>query len=703
MAEQALIFSVRLLDGRYHGAGDWPPSPFRLFQALVAAAHLGREATEAETAALRWLEHLAPPIIAAPKAQPAGTTAYWVPRNGADAFGGNLARAAQARDAKYSKPQLFDARVPLLYVWRFADDGGHAAALVRLADLLYQLGRGVDMAFALAETCEAAEAERRLALHPGSVHRPTPQGSRYALRCPQPGASLDSLRRHHAEQLSRLRGGYFRQAAPPTFQTLGYDAPPLRFLYELRPGDTGAGFAALPLTHAVRLAEAVRDHIAERLRPHHPGQVERYLMGREAGEADKALRVRIVPLPSIGHAHTPEGIRRVLVEVPPDCPVPAADIDWACAGAALPEAGGVLVPTKDGGMLDHYGIGGGPARWARVWRTVTPVALPVHRSRGARGGGRRADSEDDIAHAARQALRHAGWDARADVRRIQRELFEAKGTRAEGFAHGRFAAAQLYHLEIAFEQPVAGPVLVGNGRYLGLGLLRPVAAVGRDLFALPLLPENRPRSAERAAFLEAVRRALMSLARDADGSVGRLFSGHEPDGSAARSGRHEHVFLAAEDRDGDGLIDRLWIVAPWRADRRAKAGRLARDGFERVASTLARVRAGRLGVIEFAGFEGLDGQEPLVRCSQRWASVTAFVPTRFPKPGEDACAAVAADLALECLRRGLPRPAVQVKALEAGPRGGVRAYAQLDFAVAVSGPLLLGRDSHSGGGLFRAE
>ena len=37
-----LCISVTLLDGRFHGRGDggvpeWPPSPLRLFQALVAA------------------------------------------------------------------------------------------------------------------------------------------------------------------------------------------------------------------------------------------------------------------------------------------------------------------------------------------------------------------------------------------------------------------------------------------------------------------------------------------------------------------------------------------------------------------------------------------------------------------------------------------------------------------------------------------
>ena len=35
-----LVIHVHLHEGRYHGEGDWPPCPARLFQALVAAAGL---------------------------------------------------------------------------------------------------------------------------------------------------------------------------------------------------------------------------------------------------------------------------------------------------------------------------------------------------------------------------------------------------------------------------------------------------------------------------------------------------------------------------------------------------------------------------------------------------------------------------------------------------------------------------------------
>ena len=69
-----LHITVHFLCGRYHGRNrkkmleDFPPSPMRLFQALIAASHrgsYGRRNAEARDNALRWLENLAPPIIVA--------------------------------------------------------------------------------------------------------------------------------------------------------------------------------------------------------------------------------------------------------------------------------------------------------------------------------------------------------------------------------------------------------------------------------------------------------------------------------------------------------------------------------------------------------------------------------------------------------------------------------------------------------------
>ena len=92
-----LCLSVRFLDGAFHGRADqgepeWPPSPLRLFQALVAAAAARwneRRAISHASPALRWLESLPPPLIVVPASVQAATTGYrlYVPDNVGDLVG----------------------------------------------------------------------------------------------------------------------------------------------------------------------------------------------------------------------------------------------------------------------------------------------------------------------------------------------------------------------------------------------------------------------------------------------------------------------------------------------------------------------------------------------------------------------------------------------------------------------------------------
>ena len=96
-----------------------------------------------------------------------------------------------------------------------------------------------------------------------------------------------------------------------------------------------------------------------------------------------------------------------------------------------------------------------------------------------------------------------------------------------------------------------------------------------------------------------------------------------------------------------------------------------------------------------------EGEEK--RCSDlREGSLTEYQPTRHAKhvsPEE----ALLSDVRAELLRRGLPMPTrIEVTSLQQGPRGGLAGHLSLYFAVAVSGPILIGRTRHAGGGLFCA-
>lgn len=715
-----LLLSIRFHDGRYHGAGDWPPAPARLFQALVAGASRGAALEEESRAALKWLERLEPPIIVVPVARKGQPYQNYVPNNDLDKFGGDRRKVGKIRTDKHIRPHIFDAGRPLLFIWRLvnhAQDGTHAQTVFKIADRLYQLGRGIDMAWAWGELLNTDEVETRLTEHGGIMYRPNAGSKGKALLCPQAG-SLASLETRFAAGQSRFTRiqqgrktlGTFSQAPKPSFAKIMYNAQSRHFLFELRTLTSDESFVSWPPTRVAELVTAIRDKVAERLKealPEEAGKIDRVFIGRGATEADKATRVRILALPSIGHTHADHAIRRVLVEIPPNCPLRTDDVTWTFSGLETtdPTTGETLwnlVRSEDHRMLGHYGIGGGERDGSRVWRTVTPAALPVMRKGHGTTGAQRAATEVKTAHAVMQALRHAEVSERVESIRVQREPFDRNGTRAEAFAvPSRFAATGLHHVEISFARAVSGPLVIGNGRYLGLGLMAPKKDASYGVLVFPITTDTSISTADTGLLLHAVRRALMSLAKDKRGRVPRLFSGHESDGAPAGSGRHEHIFLAADDADGDGCIDRLIVTAPWVCDRTIQGSRQDRVDFDGVVTDLSTIRAGRLGVIILGPASDLTVGDPLVGPARVWESRAPYRPTRHAGRGKDMKAATAHDAIAECRRRGLPRPQVEVLEIKAGPNGGnPTARIRLRFAVAVEGPLLLGRDSHKGGGLF---
>jgi CRISPR-associated protein Csb2 len=672
----------------------------------------------------------------------------FVPNNDLDTVAGDPRRIAKIRAPKFTKPVIFNSSMSLLYAWQFEEGENQAKQICCIAERLYQLGRGVDMAWAWGEIIETLELYAQLEMHGGVVHRPNKSGLGRPLLCPQSGslASLDNRfkamgKRFRLTKVGRQAQQLFTQPPKPRFVLVSYDSPTRLYLFELRQSLRASEFVPYRLAQASALVETLRDRGAERLSqrlPSHAAMIERVFIGRGANEADKATRIRIIPLPSIGSPHVVPSIRRVLVEIPPDCPIRADDIAWSFSGLAIseqvnPETGEVvetiLVSTDELGMLAHYGIGRDSRASNRMWRTVTPAVLPLEAVRRridrerfqrqreaahgkpdallkeAKAGSERVNEESRAAAAVVQACRHAGVSVRPEVIRVQREPFESRGARAEAFANGtRFSKERLWHVEITFADGVLGPLLIGDGRYLGLGLLAPVRDATRDTLVFSLSSKLKIRIEESSALVEATRRALMSLSRDSSGSVPRLFSGHEADGAPAASGKHDHVFLVADDADGDGYVDRLIIVAPWACDHSARSDRKTRNLFEDVVSRLETVRAGQLGIIELGRPSCFSDSDPMLGPARIWNSRTPYLATRHAGRRKDAREALFRDVMTECIRRDLPKPEVTVLNYAALPNGrGLSAKVQLRFATAIRGPLLLGRNSHKGGGLFAAE
>jgi CRISPR-associated protein Csb2 len=722
---QRLVLSIHLHDDRYHGAGEWPPAPARVFQALVAGVARANRFPDNVAGAFRWLESLPAPVIATPPSRVGQRVTMFVPNNDADTLGGDLARVSEIRTKKTVQPRLLESHSRFLYAWPLEGSPAEATTIAGVADQLYQLGRGLDMAFCVADIVDDTELEETLATHRGPIHRPSFGGdNELSLACPRAG-SFASLVRRYSEAAERLRpsdgGELFFQPPKPQFAQVSYDARAWRQAYELRRvraddterDDEEGAFFSWSLTRALDLVQRIRDGAAARLRAAIPDltpAIDRTIIGRKPNGDDAGpieWRLRIVPLPSIGHPHADHAIRRVLIDLPPGGPLSAADVHWALSGMRTidPSTGEVdpfvLVPSPTDTMTERYGTR------ARRWRTVTAAALPdsskrrridpVRKHEEAKGSRERTAEESCAAVSVAAALRHAGVEAHIVSLRAQREPLTGKGARAEKFADGRFAKERLWHLEIELDRAVDGPLAIGDGRFLGLGVLEPV--VMAETFLALRICEGLAHPVDVVALARSFRRAVLACAQRSLGErrLPSFFTGHGPDGEPARGENEPHVAFHFD------APDRLLVFAPHEVRRRAPWRKEQQyiATLERVMQEMSVLRAGRAGLLRLAPALLRRESDPLFTMSQTWVSRSPYTVNRHLKK-RTASEAIVADIVAECRRRRLPVPSVRVHATRGAARRGLEGEVTLTFPVAIAGPLMLGRSRHLGGGLFAA-
>jgi CRISPR-associated protein Csb2 len=710
--------TIQLHDRRYHGTGDWPPSPARVFQALVAGASEGGRLAASAERALKLLETLPPPIIAAPPARRGQRVALFVPNNDLDAVEGDPERVGEIRTKKAVHPYLLEGEPRFLYAWSLPEEGGEE--LVELAQGLYQLGRGVDPAWAIGEIIDDDELAARLRAHRGTIHRPTTAEGTNELAVPTVNSLLSLIRRFEGAR-QRLRPGsdgklYFVQPPKPEFVMVQYDGQAPFHLFELRDESSPNQPSPWAIKRAAQLIERVRDTVVDALvtaLPERKGDIERVVVGRKADGSNAgpiSERVRFIPVPSIGHEHADLSIRRVLVQVPPG-PLLEGDVLWALSGRRLfnaetgEEGATVLVAAPRDSMVERYSAS------SRIWRSITPLALsaaprrridPARQHEEPKPAREREEEEASARHAVAQALRHGNVSASLVKLRVQREPFDARGTRAEEFAAGtRFSKHALWHVELELDREIRGPLVLGDGRFLGLGVMVPVP--DRRVFAFEV-EGGLPAHVDTVHLARALRRAVMArvqavLSERNEREVSPFFHGHGSDGEPLRAERSSHLAFSV-----DVATSRLLIVPPHVLDGRASPSREEARHLDTLARALegfTTLRAGPAGVLSLRATR-VSSADPLLETARVFRSVSDYVVSRHAKKST-AEATVVQDVYGECQRRKLPRPeAVRIISVR-GERGvGVVARLELTFASSVSGPLLLGKTRYLGGGLFQS-
>jgi CRISPR-associated protein Csb2 len=709
--------TVRLHDRRYHGAGEWPPAPARVFQALLAGAAQGRRVSDEAARALTLLERLTPPVIAAPLARRGQRVSLFVPNNDLDAVGGDPARVGEVRVRKAVQPHLLESPEPFLYAWSLPRGGGDE--LLPLADALYQFGRGVDPAWATGELLDDEQLEGRLRSHRGTVHRATTGDQSLELAVPTTSSFASLIRRFDAT-LARLRPSLderttdFVQPPKAHFAMVRYDGTPTFHLFELRNESEPARSSPWATWRVAALVGYVRDMATAALSsafPERKADVERVLIGRNVDGSNSGPvgeRVRFIPLPSIGHPHADQSIRRLLVQVPPG-PFAEGDVLWALSGRPFfdPQSGEIVGTTLAAAnadeMVERY------RATSRTWRSVTPLVLgsaprrriePKLRCEQAKSATERVAEERAAQHAVAHALRHAGITASLVRAHVQREPFDARGIRAELFAEGtRFDKEALWHAEIELDREVRGPITLGDGRFLGLGVLAP--KIERGVFALTV-EGGLHLDVDTTLLARALRRAVIArvhavLEARGENDVPPYFHGHARDGRPLNTLGSAHLAFSV-----DVPRSRLLIVPPHILDgwhRPLREAALHLETLERALRGFTDLRAGSAGVLSLR-VSTLASIDPLFRSSRFFQSVTDYVVNRHAKR-MSAAEAVVDDVRRECDRRGLPKPDnIRIASVHGEDGVGVIARVELAFGVALRGPLLLGKTRYLGGGLF---
>ncbi|HMN78594.1 MAG TPA: type I-U CRISPR-associated protein Csb2 [Burkholderiaceae bacterium] len=530
-----LAIEVELLTGRYaatahndRGRAEWPPHPARFFSALVAALYDYEEIDQAERAALLWLEQQSAPSLRVDPESSVGrrdVQDVYVPVNdvtlGLDtaisraaealrqadgvskrkAAEKKLVTAESAPDALEVAPsdKALEAAIALLperrtrqvrtfpvvipetstfaFLWRDADATEHRGALERLCARVTRLGHSSSLV-----RCNIADRDISATLIPGD-------DGDIVLRVVGPG-QLDRLEHafgHHNGLENRVL-----PARPKRYRPASDITSPIIHAESVFSSDwivlERVGGSRPVSSRSTDLARALRGALLEQ-------QGDQSLPATLSGHAESAPteqpHVAFVPLPFIGHEHADGAIMGCALVLPRQLSASDREIllrliaSWekerSDKRGNLTLAGGTLPPfivrrvdvsAKD--ALD-------PMRWCRAstrFITATPIALDKN------PGNLRSNQDGTARKAALEAQRSIS-DACLRVVGIRPVSVEVSlAPLLTGAQHVRDFLAWpgrprrtprvRVHADIRFEERVRGPLLLGAGRYFGLGLCLPM-------------------------------------------------------------------------------------------------------------------------------------------------------------------------------------------------------------------------------------
>jgi len=472
-----LVFRVDFLRDQFSGVADrrvpeWPPSPARLFQAMVGSQGL---TLSAYAPALQWLELRSLPDIYAPRVSPPSGrhTAYGPQSDGKIKTCGAGAEViepgyiTEGLVAYSPECQHVPPDSPVYYVYDRSPRWPEVRQQLQdLAAAVCWLGHSEDIVQVRVVDSvpdEYADRDDVIRWVPGLGQ------TELMLSCPLSGLLSELCTNYTKRQ--EVMSQESRAYVPSPSLAYAYDATyrdaaePMRSphtMFEIQTGEARPrpAFHAFAATQTMEVAAMSRHALLESLRNNGFQNNEQLFEQFAAGHLLPGNRgwrsLLYVPIPSRGSRYADGWIRRVLLVAPPG---PRGDFDLAVrllSGATLqpqheqPKAWTPcqLWPAQTAGR----GVYCNYCDSSDVWETVVPMVLPRFPSSAA--------SVEDIV--LEDILRYYPQPRQVDVRPVpppERQVLPK---------HLRHRWQ--VHVRVTWDRLIAGPIVLGAGRAYGFGL-----------------------------------------------------------------------------------------------------------------------------------------------------------------------------------------------------------------------------------------
>lgn len=469
-----LVMEVEYLMGRVIASSaddrrvvEWPPHPARLFSALASALHECKLGAGVR-AALQWLEAQPEPAIYANPPQHGGAARavcdVFVPVN--DPKHKTLAILP---DKRLRQLRWFPAFTPtgktVYFIWRAAELEPYIVEALQLAaEHVTYLGHS------MSPVRVFVRCALPLAIQPTLI--PDPEG-KLLLRTPAPGrlAYLEERHRQRLDneglqpRLGRISAYRIAAAEPPVeiARSVFQHVFVLRCEHDRH----------LPLTGAFHLCGLLRKAVLECC----PDPLPEIISGhRPDGAASAQAHLALMPLANIAHAQADGRIMGFALLLPKQATLAERQQlmqgllalrtlrlgrwgEWRLCllGAeALAGAARALQPSVYSEAHRH-------------WASVTPVVF---------GHFPKPKPGKDVLAVIGRACRDIGLPAPAWAELVPASRFKAvplaKSFIGEEFDRSAYLRGKLTaHVVLRFAEPVCGPIILGAGRFLGLGVCKP--------------------------------------------------------------------------------------------------------------------------------------------------------------------------------------------------------------------------------------